>query len=303
MTPAESLDHVAGLVHRLAVLLAAGVPPPNAWAYLDVPDGSPADAVRRAALDGMPAERALADAAASAPAPERDAWQSLAMAWAVATASGAPLAPTLLRMAGTLRELAQTSRAVGVALAGPAATRRLVLWLPGFGVLFGIGLGFDPLRVLLTTPPGWACGAGGIALLLLANTWTARLVRSASPRATVPGMDLDLLAIAVSGGGSPDRAIELLRERSGLDAGASARRVLALAARAGVPAAELLRAEADQARREHLAAAQVRVARLGVILLLPLGVCVLPAFLLLGVAPLVIAVLAQTVGGPASGGF
>ena len=296
MTSTEQLDGAAAIVHRLAVLLAAGVPPPNAWGYLDAADGTPADTVRRAMAAGVPVDAALSAAAAAADAGEQEAWRSLAVAWAVATASGAPLAPTLLRMAATLRDLAQTSREIGVALAGPAATRRLVLWLPAVGVVFGIGLGFDPLRVLLTTPPGWACAAAGTGLLLVAKSWTARLVRAAEPRGQVPGMDLDLLAIAVSGGGSPERAAELLRDHAGMEVGVAAGRVLGLARRAGVPAADLLRAEADQARRAHLAAAQVRVARLGVTLLLPLGACVLPAFLALGVAPLLISVLSQTMG-------
>lgn len=297
MASAEEFDLAAGTVHRLAVLLAAGVPPPNAWTYLDAVPGSAAAAVAEAVRAGAPVGEALSAAVDGRAAGEREAWRALAVAWAVATASGAPLAPTLMRMAATLRDLAQTSREIGVALAGPAATRRLVLWLPGIGVLFGIGLGFDPLRVLLTTPPGWLCAGAGMGLLLLARAWTARLVRSAQPKGPVPGMDLDLLAIAVSGGGSVDRAMELVRRHGGMEPGSAAERVLQLAGRAGVPAAELLRAEADQARREHLAAAQIRVARLGVTLLLPLGSCVLPAFLVLGVAPLLVSVLTQTMGG------
>lgn len=297
MTPPEELDAVAGIMHRLAVLLAAGVSPANAWTYLDAVAGSPAGVVRRRVQDGVPVPDALTAAASAVPAGEREAWQALATAWAVAAASGAPLAPALLRMAETLRNLAQTSREIGVALAGPAATRRLVLWLPAVGILFGLALGFDPIRVLLSSAPGWACAVAGATLMLLAKAWTAKLVRAARPRVAVPGMDLDLLAIAVSGGGSPERAVELLRNRAGIEVGATGRRVLALAAQAGVPAAGLLRAEADQARREHLAAVQVRVARLGVTLLLPLGACVLPAFLALGVAPLLIAVVDQTMGG------
>ena len=73
--------------------------------------------------------------------------------------------------------------------------------------------------------------------------------------------------------------------------------MLALSARAGVPAAALLRAEADEARRDARAAAQKAAAVLGVRLMIPLGVCVLPAFMALGVAPLLIAVISSTVAG------
>lgn len=310
MTSAEAFDRIAAVEHRLAVLLSAGVPPPNAWGYLAPTDAAdsaasaasrpaphnPVAAVARAVRAGVPVEAALRTAAEAAADTDREAWQALAEAWLVATASGAPLGPTLLRMADAHRNLAQTAREMGVALAGPAATRRLVLWLPAVGLFFGIALGFDPLGVLLSNPIGWACAAAGTALLLLAKVWTSRLVSSAQPKAAVPGMDLDLLAIALSSGGSTPRAVEILRQEAGREAGEAARRVLDLASRAGVPAAELLRAEADLARREHLAAAQIRVSRLGVTLLLPLGVCVLPAFVALGVAPLLLSVLTQTMG-------
>ena len=74
----------------------------------------------------------------------------------------------------------------------------------------------------------------------------------------------------------------------------AADRVLDLAVRAGVPAAELLRSEADQLRRDARTAGQRRAVTLGISLLVPLGVCVLPAFMLLGVVPLLVTVLSTT---------
>lgn len=71
-------------------------------------------------------------------------------------------------------------------------------------------------------------------------------------------------------------------------------RILRLSAAAGVPAVELLRAEADRARREARTAGRTGAARLSSRLLLPLGICTLPAFLLLGVAPLILSVLSTT---------
>ena len=64
--------------------------------------------------------------------------------------------------------------------------------------------------------------------------------------------------------------------------------------RAGVPAAELLRSEADQQRRDARTEGQRRAVNLGIALLIPLGVCVLPAFMLLGVVPLLVTVLSTT---------
>ncbi|WP_167585334.1 type II secretion system F family protein [Kineococcus rubinsiae] len=63
---------------------------------------------------------------------------------------------------------------------------------------------------------------------------------------------------------------------------------LLLSALAGAPAADLLLSAAGQARRERRRAAQEAAARLGSLLVLPLGLCTLPSFLLLGVVPVVL---------------
>ena len=72
--------------------------------------------------------------------------------------------------------------------------------------------------------------------------------------------------------------------------------VIAVAARAGAPVAELLRAEAARRRRTARADGTAKAAALGVRLMLPLGVCVLPAFVLLGVVPLIVSVVTGTLG-------
>jgi tight adherence protein B len=71
-------------------------------------------------------------------------------------------------------------------------------------------------------------------------------------------------------------------------------RVLELSARAGVPAGGLLRGEADRRRREERSAGQAAAASLAVRLMLPLGLCVLPSFMLLGVAPVVLVIVSST---------
>ena len=82
--------------------------------------------------------------------------------------------------------------------------------------------------------------------------------------------------------------LDALVDEPGIDA------TLELSARAGVPAAELLRSEARERRRDALAAAQSSAQALSVRLMIPLGVCVLPAFMILSVVPLLLAVLGQT---------
>jgi tight adherence protein B len=70
-----------------------------------------------------------------------------------------------------------------------------------------------------------------------------------------------------------------------------------IATQAGAPVAELLRAEAQRHRRAARAEGAVRAASLSVRLMIPLGVCILPAFVLLGVTPLMISVVTGTLGG------
>jgi tight adherence protein B len=68
--------------------------------------------------------------------------------------------------------------------------------------------------------------------------------------------------------------------------------VMALAARSGVPPTALLRRAAEQERRRQADAQLKAVRRLEVLLVIPAGICLLPAFVLLGIVPLVIRLIA-----------
>ncbi|RNE62614.1 type II secretion system F family protein [Cryobacterium tepidiphilum] len=328
--PDPPVDEVAAVTQRLAVLLSAGVSPASAWTYLlpaeaapDAADGAGSaanpevgrrDSGREAARGASPVVHAaalagaaggnVADAVAAAahplPGAERHAWLALAAAWAVATEAGAPLAGSLRELAASFRQLGQLQRDVGVALAGPAATARVVLTLPVVGLGFGILMGFDTVHALVATLPGLFCLAAGAALIAIGARWNRRLVRRAQATDAAPGLALDLTAIGMAGGASVARARELVAtaidryELSAGDAEVTVAAVLDLATRAGVPAAELLRSEAEQVRRAARSEGQRRAETLAVALMLPLGLCVLPAFMLVGVAPLLLGVLAST---------
>ncbi|TQL48745.1 tight adherence protein B [Homoserinimonas aerilata] len=301
-------DRIAAVVQRLGVLLSAGVTPASAWAHLAETAGAPEGVVRVAEAvsegetipDAVLARAETAVAARPAP-PDAELWRGLAAAWMVATETGAPLASTLDALAGSLRDMAQTRRARETALAAPVATARLVLALPTVGILFGLALGFDTVGTLLTTPIGLVCLVAGVALMVAARAWNRRLMAGAEPTKHNPGIALDLVAVAVSGGAALDRAlatVERALERCGLGGGtAEADEVLELSRRAGVPAAALLRAQAEEARRSARADGERSAATLSVTLMLPLGLCILPAFMLLGVAPLMVSVVTTTVGG------
>jgi pilus assembly protein TadC len=67
------------------------------------------------------------------------------------------------------------------------------------------------------------------------------------------------------------------------------RDALGFAALTGAPSAAILYAQAARIRREQFRAAEKEAAALGVKLVVPLGLCSLPAFLCLGVAPVLLA--------------
>lgn len=315
----------ASTVLQLAVLLQAGVSPARAWEHLARSGDEAAARVTAALEDRMPLSEAIARL-------DGDAWREVGVAWKVAATVGAPLAECLRALAAALRDAQEAADDVRVALAEPAGTARLMGWLPLVAVALGAALGFDTFGTLFTNPLGVACLVGGAALILLAQRWTARLVGRARRSRGVPGLDAELLAIALSGGVSIERARTVVRQAGGLrrdrgdspspalgrahgadaaahadpDAGdggdedsdaarerAEVDAVLRLSRTAGVPAVELLRASAAHARHRARVEGRLRAAALSSRLLLPLGVCTLPAFLLLGVAPMLLSVMSS----------
>ncbi|MEV8358954.1 type II secretion system F family protein [Microbacterium sp. NPDC076895] len=304
---------VAETVLRIAVLLEAGVTPARAWDHLARQGDEQASRVVHAAAGGTRLDSAIASLAAE-PAPERrrrfrltraDAvgesvqererrmWREVAAAWSIATTVGAPLAPALRSFADVLRDTAESADEIRVALAEPTSTARLLGWLPAVGIGLAFALGFDPLGTLLREPAGWACAAVGIGLLIAGRRWTSRLALAAHRDAAMPGMDADLTAIALSGGVSVSRARTLVDAARGEDADDSVavRDTLLLSEAAGVPAVELLRSAAALDRHRARVDGRLRAARLSTKLLLPLGICTLPAFLCLGVAPMFLSIL------------
>lgn len=69
------------------------------------------------------------------------------------------------------------------------------------------------------------------------------------------------------------------------------RDALGFAALTGAPSSAILYAQAARLRRERFRTAEKRAAALGVKLVVPLGLCSLPAFICLGVVPVLLAML------------
>jgi hypothetical protein len=126
----------------------------------------------------------------------------------------------------------------------------------------------------------------------------AAVLRAGAPVSTA----LRVVGEAAAEHGDPGACEEMLRQADRHDLGLQVERpaapwaaalaeALGLAREAGVAAAPLLQAAAAQERRRQAGAARVAAARLGVRVVLPTGLCLLPAFVLLAVVPLVLALL------------
>ncbi|WP_283284336.1 type II secretion system F family protein [Microbacterium sp. IEGM 1404] len=281
---------VIEMAMRLSVLLSAGVTVPAAWRHLARDGDAVLVEAARAAESGGDVAAALRLGGG--------AWNDIARAWAVAVAVGAPLADTLRSAVAALRDAHEVHDDVVVALSEPVATARLLTWLPLLGLPLGIALGLDPLRVV-TEPLGTGAVIAGLLLIGVSHVWTRRLARRAEPGTDLAGWEAELVAVALSSGASVDRAQALVAAERGAtpsaDVPVGITEALDLSVRTGAPAVELLRGEAWLARQRARAQGRETAARLSTRLLLPLGICTLPAFLLLGVVPAVLGVVRSTV--------
>ena len=309
MAERHESEHTAAVVERLATLLGGGVVPDTAWqrvAQADALEQAGEAKRRRRAPESTIARLARevaggSDAGALLQHHPDATWRALGVTWALATRTGAPLAQSLRQLANGFRDLGQSARDVQVALAGPASASRIVLLLPAVGLVLGAALGFDTIGVLTGSALGFGCLALGGALMLAGWLWNRRLISKATQHPTTPGFGLDLIAMVMLSGRSAEHAMAAVRDALrewGLEGSGFERAdgIVHLAAEAGVPAGELLRSEATLERARARADAAQAAAKLGVQLMLPLGACILPAFLAVGVAPLVIAVLQRTIG-------
>ncbi|MFI9485265.1 type II secretion system F family protein [Promicromonospora sp. NPDC052451] len=292
------------VVMQVVALLRAGTPPGAAWSRAS---GVGVD------LAGVPDAAGLARVLGARHA------EAVVAATRLALDVGAPLGQVLEQVAGTLVAEAEATAERDTALAGPRTTGRLLMWLPVVGGLLGWALGADPVATATDGGIGTAAVAVGLVLLGAGRLWTDRLVAVARGAAR-PGVDLQvvlaLVAAALRAGAGVPRALEATGVAVGGPDGAvlgRAARALVLGAGwdrawAAAPAAlaplvralrgawldgaapgDALRAAGEEVRHERRTSARNAAARLGVRLVLPLGACYLPSFVLVGLVPVLMA--------------
>ncbi len=250
--------------------------------------------------------------------------RALRAAGRLAHRSGAPLADVLETVVATerARERAEVARAL--ALAGPEASGLVLQWLPVAGWALAAAVDTASLRILTQTPLGWVLLGIGGGLWFGGRRWiraltaTAREAGREAEPAALPlvlaeaaiGAGLDLRsaieAVGTAMGGEEEAALVGVARALGSGAAWDAAwadaeppidqmgRALRSSWMAGASPVPVLAAARESAIERARAEAERAAAVLGVRVALPLALCLLPAFVVVGVVPLLIAVAGST---------
>lgn len=221
--------------------------------------------------------------------------------WLLATTLGGPVVMALARVADVFDRQQRNHSEVELAFAGPQSTAKLVTGLPLIALLLAQLVGMNPLGAITGSPIGLISVCLGSGLLVLGRQWSRRLLAKAVPEALDPGAYIDCVLIGLQAGlplqVARQRATEVfcktfeveLNEKDELALNEAAE----LSRKSGAALSQILVANADLFRDEYRYEISNRIARLGIQLMIPLGVAVLPAFILLSIVPIAISLLSN----------
>jgi tight adherence protein B len=213
--------------------------------------------------------------------------------------SGSSMASEIEFAAEVLAARDRALQKIEIAHASPKSTARLMLWLPIITLAMAQLLGWGVLDTLLEKPIVLMSLSLGIVLLLSAKLVTARLLNKAKPEQSYEGFYLLGVAMQLSAGANlvraQDRALTNYRDVFCNEPSVSELSVLTevveLVEHSGARAIELLRKQAQKMQEEVLFATEVKIEKLSIKLMLPLGLGVLPAFVFLAIVPLMVTTL------------
>ena len=314
------------LVAEVATRLRAGTPTRRAWSDSLARIGAggivPESASYPPILDEWAREPPRWELPLRARAPDAAARRtaaSVALACRFSHGLGAPMADILDAIGDSIDDGQSVAEARRVASAGPLMSARVLAALPLVGITCALALGASPWQFYTGGTVGRICALLGAAAWVVGIASCRRILARArsTDEDTDPALACDLVAAGLACGAAIPRVLDAL-------AAACARESLAWTAHAlrlGVPWDEaweetpewahplrdalesswtsgsapemMLARSASWERRARLADAKTRAEELSVRLVGPLGACFLPAFLALGIAPL----LASLTGG------
>lgn len=246
------------------------------------------------------------------------ALRAMFIATAVSTEVGAPLAEILTRVADGIAAQLEAGAKRHAAQVGPRATARLLGVLPLAALVMASFIGVDVLGMALSGGLNTGIFVVGAVLMVVGNLWSHAMIRRAM-NPGVSGLDptlaMDIIAACQENGVSLTASLQAVSAASSETDLAVVARMLLLGAsweeawsdsdgkweqlsdvlqpaweEGASPVPLLVRGAART--RAHLTHEAVNAAeKLGVRLVVPLGVCLLPAFFALGIVPVVVSTL------------
>ena len=213
--------------------------------------------------------------------------------------SGSAVASELEFVAELFAARERNMQRIEIAHASPKSTARLMLLLPLLILGMAEFQGWGVLGSLTQRPIITVSIFLGLALLLISKVITSSLLKRAKPAESFVGFYLLGVALQISGGTNlhlaQSRATEIYTETfDGLppqEELAVMEQVADLVEQKGARANELLRKQAKLMQEQAQQATELKIEKLGVKLMVPLGLGVLPAFVFLAIVPLMVTTL------------
>jgi tight adherence protein B len=249
-----------------------------------------------AGLSANEARLQVAEALNSLSPQAREVFEAI---WGLSVRTGGSVAASISRL-GVAHELqARHSREIELSFSGPRSTARLVNWLPALGLAGAQLLGLGALKVIFTNLIALISVALACLLLWLGNLWSRSMLKAAQPEDGDPGLVLDGVRIGLEAGLPLVNAVEAANQALGQLTGSEVltesnlelNRLAELSRRTGASLDGLLAATAHRLRERRWFVESEKVAKLSVSLMIPLGVLVLPAFVLSTITPIAISLL------------
>jgi tight adherence protein B len=228
------------------------------------------------------------------------------LVWKLATKLGGPIVLTLNRITDVFERKLKNQNEVHLAFAGPQATAKLVMWLPILALVLAQLVGMNPFAAIFGSLLGGLSVSLGTGLMVAGRQWTRRLLSRALPSpddvvAIDRGAFLDCVLIGLQAGLPLDQAkesalaefentflVKPLQENF-----VALTEAAELSRNTGAALTAILFSKADAFREEQRFEIATRISKLGVQLMIPIGVAVLPAFVLLSIVPIAISLLSN----------
>lgn len=213
--------------------------------------------------------------------------------------------PPILALTNLEKIAQQRQENVGrlaISSAVPKATARLVLWLPVGAAVLGQLLGLGSIAVLFQSSLALVAVLLGLLLLVCAQAWSNRILLNA----TKPQLDelivLDAMALSLDAGLTAIQARQVSNAKHeevfsrpiSESVRSQVEELQTFSESTGAPIAKLFRNRAETERRQSAIQQLQEIENVSIRLLAPLAILVLPAFVLIAVLPIAIALLSKT---------